>query len=267
MAQLTADKRTDDISSSDEMFWREQTDLDRVFRYRPEQWLAIEKAIEPLRPSDEDLVDIRWRLCRAGASYLSNVRMQPEEQKRRRQMLQSWRRVETYSRRIMSELQWLHGVDDSFARAEEFYKNQPDALSNIMVTAKGRAVHLADKINDGFPKITLKQMYQSVVLGEWAALGGKLKFSRHPVKGKIKGPLAKYFSAVTEPVYGGSPESLPDIIRRHVELQSEITRWSICMSSIGFDTPAVRRALSRVSREPPEHSGIDVEPEGNGETL
>ena len=61
-----------------------------------------------------------------------------------------------------------------------------------------------------------KAAYQSSVLDVWTDLGGQLKFSRHPNTGKIKGPLARYFSAVTQPVHGGSPESLPDIIERHV---------------------------------------------------
>src|SRR5262249_38094870 len=65
-----------------------------------------------------------------------------------------------------------------------------------------------------------KFQFEYGIMLTWWVLGGELRVSRHPKTGKIQGPLARFFRAVTTPVMGPaapSLESLPDIVRRGKE--------------------------------------------------
>jgi hypothetical protein len=73
-------------------------------------------------------------------------------------------------------------------------------------------------------------MFHFRVLEVWTDLGGKLQISRHPTTGKIKGPLARYFAAATQPVLGGSLESLPDILARQKKLMEAFHKYRIEMA-------------------------------------
>lgn len=59
------------------------------------------------------------------------------------------------------------------------------------------------------------------VLRAWVALGGELKVSYDAITGKVRGPLARYFSAVTKGVTGASTNSLRDIIKQHRAILKE----------------------------------------------
>jgi hypothetical protein len=63
-------------------------------------------------------------------------------------------------------------------------------------------------------------VYLQRILMLWTMFGGKLQISRHPVSGKISGPLVRYLTAVTVPVMGRDapkPVSFPGYIKRQRE--------------------------------------------------
>jgi hypothetical protein len=95
------------------------------------------------------------------------------------------------------------------------YVKEVLALLRISAMAKsGKSVRMASSLAKSL-KARPKAQYQFEVLEVWTRLGGETNFSRHPTTGEIGGPLTRYFCAVTQPVHGGSPESLPDILGRY----------------------------------------------------
>jgi hypothetical protein len=204
-----------------------------LFDYTPEQWSAIESALHSLRPDSDAIDDIRYGLRRAANSYLLQVLERPKEQNRRRDAIKRWRNIEKHAIALIAEFEQEFGEEGRPSPDGNFHERQLyrlyTAAFDARVVARGRLTELADLIDDGFPKATPKVWYHGVVLSEWAALGGKLRVSHHPDTNKIKGPLVKYFSAVTEPVHGGSPETIPDILERHTTLCAEIERWRLQM--------------------------------------
>ena len=91
--------------------------------------------------------------------------------------------------------------------AIELYKDEQVDVASLNAMAVARLA--GPKIDDELPKATKRGWFQFHVLHVWTDLGGKLRISRNPMTGKIKGPLARYFAAATQPVCGGSLETLP----------------------------------------------------------
>jgi hypothetical protein len=178
---------------------------------------AIEKALLQLRRSARDFL----------FDMVENFR-----QKQRRNLeLKHWTKIGKLADALTLELDWLAhntvNAPDPDDETHKPYDEQLQALMKIRVMARGRMVNSGGRIDDGYPKTTPKAKYHSEVLDVWTELGGKLKFSRHPRTGKIKGPLARYFAAITQPVHGGSPESLPDIINRHLADKAALDKWRL----------------------------------------
>ena len=207
-----------------------------TFDYSHEQWTQIVKSVQHLQPTPEALDEARYRLRQAARSYFLTILNRPGEKRQEQWKVKHWRSVEKHVEALISDFEWLrrdksaNGPPSPDGSASDPYRDDLRALMRIKIMSSSRVVDLTARFDDGFPKATPKAWYQSVVLEEWVGLGGRLKISRHPLNGQIKGPLARYFSAVTEPVHGGSPESLPDIVRRHVELRSAIERWRVEMA-------------------------------------
>jgi hypothetical protein len=204
-----------------------------TFDYSPEQWAEVAKSLQPLKAKDEAIEKARGRLERAARSFFRDKLNGPGHKRQRQWKLEHWTKVDKLADALISEFFWLerdeirHGPPDPSGKERQPYRHQITELMKISVKAKR---HVSpNRIDDGFPRTTLKSDYHGAVLRVWTELGGKLKVSRHPATGKIKGPLVRYFSAVTQPVHGGSPESLPDIIRRHVELEAAIEKWRLDM--------------------------------------
>jgi hypothetical protein len=107
---------------------------------------------------------------------------------------------------------------------ENLYKDHQLALLKLEILARRRLskTDIEKLIDEEFPntKSNTRVLFQFGVLEVWMHFGGKLGVSRHPVTGKVTGPLARYFSAVTQPICGGSPESLPDIVARQETLRA-----------------------------------------------
>jgi hypothetical protein len=221
-------------------FLRAQVEL-LLFDYTPEQWMEIAKSIQHFQEPDA-YENALFKLRNSARSYFLATFNQPDTKRRKKLLLKHWTKTRDLADALMSEFFWLardelnYGPPDHSGNERKPYHENRFALMKIRLMATANLISLGGKIDDGIqrfgpeaialmkttvvyaddPKTTAKSAYHSDVLDVWTELGGKLKISRHPNTGKLGGPLARYFSAVTLPVHGGSPESLPDIIERHV---------------------------------------------------
>lgn len=207
-----------------------------TFDYSPEEWAKIAKSIESFEGKQEAIDEARVLLRNSARSYFLDVLNGPGHAREQKLRLQHWSKADRLSEALFSELNWVsrdelgNGPPNPDGAERKPYDAEMLALMKIRVMARSRVVHLSEKIDDGYPKATPKAHYQFYVLEMWTRLGGKLRFSRHPSSGKIKGPLVRYFSAVTEPVYGGKPESLPDIMKRHEARKAALEKWRLEMA-------------------------------------
>jgi hypothetical protein len=202
-----------------------------AFEYTEDDWAEIVRSLQHLHPSEEGLGKARRRLANAARRYCRQKENAPKEKTRQRRFRRDWAKIAKLSDEVMhllhrySEDEGPPNPDggpcfDRFARDKE-------ALTKLKVAAQGRLADLPRLIDDGFPTAGPRTWYQFHVLETWTRFGGKLQFSRHPQKHKITGPLARYFSAVTQPVLGGSLESLPDIVKRHKALRLVYNKWRV----------------------------------------
>jgi hypothetical protein len=214
-----------------------------TFDYTTEEWAKVAASLRPLSAADPQMIEkVRLHLVRSARSYFLQMANGPGKKQQKKWRLKHWTKVKNLADALMSEFFWLkrdslaHGPPDPSGRERHPYQEQLLALMEISEMAAhhttnrnttNRNTTNRKRIDDGYPEGTLKSWYQFAVLEVWTELGGKLKISRHPIKGKIKGPLVKYFSAVTEPVHGGSPESLPDIIKRHEALKAARDKYRL----------------------------------------
>ena len=199
-----------------------------TFEYTAEQWAEIARSIQQLHAKPEAIERARRELKTSARSFLWEVVNKARNKHNRKRLLWHWVRAGKLADALMAELTWFarNNVHPTSASGKPFAE-ELDALTTVSVMAGKCTVTLRGKFDDGDPKATSKTRYNSRVLDVWTKLGGKLKFSRHPRTGKVKGPLARYFSAVTQPVHGGSPESLPDIIKRHLARRAALDKYRL----------------------------------------
>ncbi|HEV2550808.1 MAG TPA: hypothetical protein VGU20_26080 [Stellaceae bacterium] len=206
-----------------------------TFNYTAGQWAAIDRAIQSLQPDRAAIEETHHVLLQAARRFYLETLNGPGRRQQTKWELQHWTKVRDLSAALMKEFFWLahdgkdDGPPDPPGHKREPYKDQLLALMTISVMATSGVNRLGGKIDDGYPMASPKAHYQSDVLSAWTKLGGKLKISRHPLTGKTKGPLSRYFSAVTEPVYGGSPESLHAIVKRHGARETALAEWRLQM--------------------------------------
>ena len=177
----------------------------KTFDYSPGQWERIAEAMEMLHPPPEAIEQARERLQTIARIYYRRLFNGPIVVTKNKEIVRHWEKIERLTNDLEGEMLWFR---EEHGGHGPFFQEELDAVLNLNMKAKvapfrGRA---------GFkPKI----WHKSEVLKVWVALGGELRFSRKPNTGKISGPLARFFAAATHPVHGGSPESLPDAIKRH----------------------------------------------------
>jgi hypothetical protein len=204
------------------------------FSYSDEQWSQIEQSLRYLRPDGSDLENACQRLHWAGAEYASAVKNGPTSEQEREKRRGTWIKIGRLGKELQALLSPEH-VEQRFQVPQLKGLPLPDqkpygdvlaALIKINAEADYLVRHYRPMTEDGYPRVTPKAKFQSDVLDVWTSLGGELKFSRHPVAKKVRGPLARYFSAAAHPLVGGSLETLPDILKSHGLRVAALQKWS-----------------------------------------
>jgi hypothetical protein len=210
-----------------------------TFEYTEEEWAEIVRSLQHLQPSEEDLGKVRRRLGDAARRYGQQKANAPREKTRQRQFRRDWARLAKLSEEA---IHLLHRYSERESPPDpdggppwDPYADDKEALMKLKVRARGRLAQ--SRIDDGFPTAGPSVWYQFRVLERWTCLGGKLELSRHPRTHKISGPLARYFSAVTQRVLGGSVESLPDIVKRHKAMRLEYNKWRVSQLVANLEIP------------------------------
>jgi hypothetical protein len=215
----------------------------RTFDYTDEQWADIERSLLHLQPSQAALENARNELVQAARIHLSELL---DEALGRRNLEQwvakEWARIAKLSDDLLGSLTRVAAFEElgnphpGRQPAVEPYKDEQLAVARLKAMAVAR---LAGPNDDGFPKATRRRWFQFHVLHVWTELGGELRFSRHPTTGEIKGPLARYFTAATQPVCGGSLESLRDILKRQQSMLAAVKQWAAKMRAPNGDSTRV----------------------------
>jgi hypothetical protein len=216
----------------------------RTFDYTDEQWADIERSLLHLQPGQAALERARNELVQAARINLSELLDEALGRRNREKWIaKEWARIEKLSDDLRGSLtrvarfEGLGSPPPGRQPAVEPYKGEQLAVARLNSMAVARLA--GPKIDDGFPKATRRQWFQFHVLHVWTELGGELRFSRHPTRGKIKGPLARYFAAATQPVCGGSLESLPDILKRQESMLAAVKQWVEKRRVLNGDSPTV----------------------------
>jgi hypothetical protein len=205
----------------------------RTFDYTDEQWADIERSLLHLQPGQAALERARNELVQAARINLSELLDEALGRRNREKWIaKEWTAIKKSSDdllRSLTKVARFEGHDSPPGRQTriEAYKDEQPAVARLNAMAVARLA--GPKIDDGFPKATRRQWFQFHVLHVWTELGGELRFSRHPTRGKIKGPLARYFAAATQPVCGGSLESLRDILKRQESMLAAVKQWAAKM--------------------------------------
>jgi hypothetical protein len=194
-----------------------------LFDYSEEQWSNIAAATQSIRTGalpDE----ARTELVRSACVYLAGMaHAAPTEHRRWRNVArQAYKLQQALSAAIEINIQHLRkcGVEEknlptSMRRELEHLSDIGD-LANEMADMYQRQPSELRHLNS--PRL----MYEWEVLEIWILLGGRLGISRHPKTGKVQGPLARFFRAVTAPVMGAAApalETLRDAIARHERIR------------------------------------------------
>jgi hypothetical protein len=202
-----------------------------TFDYTDEQWADIERSLLDLQPDQAALENARNELVQAARINLSELLDEALGRKNiEKWVAKEWARIEKLSDdllRPLTRVATFEGIAPGRQPAVEPYKDEQLAVARLKAMAATRLA--GPKIDDGFPKATRRQWFHFHVLHVWTELGGELRFSRHPTTGKIKGPLARYFVAATQPVCGGSLESLRDILERQESMLAAVKQWAAKM--------------------------------------
>jgi hypothetical protein len=214
-----------------------------TFDYTGEQWAQIERSLLHLQPGQAALERARNELVQAARIYMSEL---VDDALGRRTLekwiAKEWARIKESSDdllRSLTKVARFEGHDSPPGRqpAVELYKDEQPAVARLNAMAVARLAGL--EIDDGFPKATRRRWFQFHVLHVWTELGGELQFSRHPTTGEIKGPLARYFVAATQPVCGGSLQSLRDILKRQKSMLAAVKQWAAKMREPNGDSTTV----------------------------
>jgi hypothetical protein len=176
------------------------------FDYSDEQWAAIETEVALVR--SRLLTRFERRLfIHAGDLYLSSVRNRQSFEARVREKEESWTVVRNLAEELLAAL----------------YRAMATHVYNEKYIV--RLAPLLNKLRDdaqlfGKPWIlrSPKDEYYERVLSIWVDhCGGQLKKSRDKTTQKPRGPLLRFFVAVTYPVMGidaPKPETIFDIVDR-----------------------------------------------------
>jgi hypothetical protein len=216
---------------------------DAAFAYTEEQWAEIERSLRHLNPSQADLESAREKLERAARSYRLQGANAPTEKAQRKWLVRHWTRIAELSaelERLVIHVSVCPGPPGDLWNELIPLECLERDLMKLKVIARERLAEPRD--DDGFPKASPRAWFQFRVLETWTLLGGKLKYSRHPRTHKITGPLVRYYAAATQPVIGGSPESLPDILKRHKVMRAAINKLRV--SDLAMDAESFAQAMA-----------------------
>ena len=211
-----------------------------TFDYTDEQWADIERSLLHLKPGQAALENARNELVQAARIHLSELL----DEALGHRNIEKWiakecTRIKKLSDDLLASLtrvarfEGLGNPRPGSQPAVEPYKEEQLAVARLKAMAVAR---LARPNDDGFPEATRRQWFHFHVLHVWTELGGELRFSRHPTTRKIKGPLARYFTAATQPVCGGSLESLRDILKRQESMLAAVKHWAAKMRAPNGDS-------------------------------
>jgi hypothetical protein len=195
---------------------------DAAFNYSAAQWEEIESLVRDVHPGGmskrvrERLVgEARWFLLEK--YYLKRGAEQRAWQKIARQFEKLERAIANVAGQHIELIKRAGYSKRGVLKLTRYYAREfTDGLSEM----KGLAEDYADlnkKAVEAAHYDNPKMMYEFKILLLWTELGGALRLSRHSKLGNIRGPLARFFRAVTVPVMGDSApslESLPDILKR-----------------------------------------------------
>ena len=211
-----------------------------TFDYTDEQWADIERSLLHLKPDQAALERARNELVQAARINLSELLDDALGSRNiKKWIAKEWARIEKLSDDLLGSLTKVATFEElgnprpGRQSAVEPYKEEQLAVARLKAMAVAR---LAGPNDDGFPKATKRRWFQFHVLHVWTELGGELRFSRHPRTREIKGPLARYFTAATQPVCRGSLESLPDILRRQESMLAAVKHWAAKMRAPNGDS-------------------------------
>jgi hypothetical protein len=216
----------------------------QLYPYTQQQWDEIEKSFAHLQPDDQATVRARRRLLTAARGVIQEVVTGPALAEHKTKAEQDWRKISELVKeikgllRVRLRLDWIYTVGaEQIALPHKLppelwsddwpilYRDIPEGLIKLEAIAD-QATRVYGQRDERYPKTTPQVWFKCTVLDVWSCLGGRLRFSSHPRTHKVRGPLARYFSAATQPVMGGSLESLPDMIARHHSLQRYLEKYS-----------------------------------------
>jgi hypothetical protein len=216
----------------------------RLFDYTDEQWADIERSLLHLQPDQAALEKARNELVQA--ARIHNWELVDDALGRRnveKWIAKEWARIKKLSDDLLGSLtrvatfEGLGNPPPGRQPTVEPYKDEQLAVARL--NAMAVAWLARPTIDDGLPKATRRGWFYFHVLHIWTELGGELRFSRHPTRGEIKGPLARYFAAATQPVCGGSLESLRDILKRQESMLAAVKQWAVKMRAPNGDPTTV----------------------------
>jgi hypothetical protein len=194
--------------------------------YRPEQRAEIERSLRHLQPGQAALDEALQELEAEARSYHRGGTAAVEKH-----FVCEWDRVAALSHELMRALGRLGDIEgrppDGVGWYGTLFSDEARAVANLNTMARNYLARA--KADDKILGLRPRVAFLFRVLEIWTQLGGMLRLSRHPRTNRVTGPLARYFAAATQPVIGGSLESLPDIVRRQKIMASARDRWRTLM--------------------------------------
>jgi hypothetical protein len=205
--------------------------------YPPRERQRIAEAIRYLEIAEEAIEPALQQLRIYGRNYLlALLHGRSERQKH-------WVKANRLAEDLNAELQWLAENEDGLLHSndstlrEALDPRTSLGLFSIRLITRSRVVQYENLIDDGFPDATPRAYFQFKVLDQWVKLGGTVRISRHPHTQKIGGPLVRFYSAVTEPVIGGSPETLTHVVKAYKSWKAALDSWQLSMAIWNYDIP------------------------------
>ena len=180
------------------------------FEYDLQDWSDIERSaqragVAPLTP------DQRERLTLAANIYLS--------QSAQREWIKNFVRHYDSNNKIINGLA-AQLYDKLIEKDFHILIQEPeyDVLTAALVKLRDDT---AQPLSEQLTKLSVRERYYRHILSVWIKLGGELGFSRDG-NNRIRGPLVRFFQAVTNPVLGDCApalETISDIIKREKDRQ------------------------------------------------
>lgn len=177
------------------------------FDYSEEQWTAIAREVAFVRSAPLTRSERLSVFVHAGRMYLSSVKIRQSFQARLQEKTESWTAV----RNLAGELQIALGrAMATNVYNEKYIVRMPTLLRKLR--------NDAELFGEPWILRSPKEEFYQNVLSMWVDhCGGQLKKSRDKTTQKPKGPLLRFFVAVTQPVMGvdaPKPETIFDIVDR-----------------------------------------------------